>query len=177
MSRPVRPRFATRLAVGASVAFLAVVASALTARPAGAARCQHVKATIVGTSGPDDIVGTEGRDVIAAWGGDDRISGLGGNDIICAGFGNDLVRGGAGRDSILGASGDDELRGNEANDRLNGQAGDDIVRGNKGNDLVRGGRRDGGDIAYGGPGYDICGARKAFYGCEQRYGDLFGNGP
>lgn len=63
-------------------------------------RCLGHKATIVGTSGRDDLTGTPRRDVIAALGGADRVRGLGGADLICGGPGKDKLFGGAGRDSI-----------------------------------------------------------------------------
>jgi Ca2+-binding RTX toxin-like protein len=162
--------WATRAAMAVVLTLLAAVAFATGASALPLAHCQHRIVTILGTSGADMIVGTPARDIIAAWGGDDLIRGRGGDDIICAGSGDDLVKGGPGRDQVTGASGGDELRGNEGNDNLNAQAGDDTVRGNKGNDVVRGGRRDAGDVAYGGPGYDICGARMAFHSCEAHYG-------
>jgi uncharacterized delta-60 repeat protein len=63
-------------------------------------RCLGHKATIVGTSGRDDLTGTPRRDVIAALGGADKVRGLGGADLICGGPGKDKLSGGAGRDRI-----------------------------------------------------------------------------
>lgn len=63
-------------------------------------RCLGHKATIVGTSGRDDLIGTPRRDVIAALGGADKVRGLGGADLICGGPGRDTLAGGAGRDRI-----------------------------------------------------------------------------
>jgi len=51
-------------------------------------------ATIVGTSGNDNLVGTPNRDVIAGLGGNDKIVGLDGNDVICTGDGDDRIEGG-----------------------------------------------------------------------------------
>jgi Ca2+-binding RTX toxin-like protein len=50
---------------------------------AGAASCQGLPATIVGTKHDDHIRGTSGRDVIVGLGGNDTISSLGGDDRIC----------------------------------------------------------------------------------------------
>jgi Ca2+-binding RTX toxin-like protein len=66
--------------------------------------CKGVPATIVGTSGNDEITGTDGRDVIAALEGDDEVQGLGGNDHICGDEGIDL---------LLGDLGDDFMDGGE----------------------------------------------------------------
>jgi uncharacterized delta-60 repeat protein len=63
-------------------------------------RCLGHKATIVGTSGRDELTGTPRRDVIAALGGADKVRGLGGADLICGGPGKDKLSGGAGRDRI-----------------------------------------------------------------------------
>jgi Ca2+-binding RTX toxin-like protein len=63
--------------------------SALTPAQAAAPTCRGFAATIVGTSGSDEINGTNGRDVIVGLGGHDEIDGRGGNDVICAGAGND----------------------------------------------------------------------------------------
>ncbi len=46
--------------------------------------CHGLTATIVGTSGADELNGTSGRDVIVGLGGNDEIDGNGGNDVICA---------------------------------------------------------------------------------------------
>ncbi|MDR7252461.1 Ca2+-binding RTX toxin-like protein [Nocardioides sp. BE266] len=76
-------------------------ASARTAPARGApATCAGVPATIVGTSGDDELTGTSGDDVIA---------GLDGVDTIDAGAGNDLVCGDAGPDTLVGGPGDDRL--------------------------------------------------------------------
>lgn len=63
-------------------------------------RCLGHKATIVGTSGADDITGTSHRDVIAALGGRDKVRALGGPDLICGGKGKDSLFGGAGRNEV-----------------------------------------------------------------------------
>lgn len=64
------------------------------------ATCQRHKATIVGTSGRDELVGTKRRDVIAALGGKDKVRGLSGADLICGGPGRDTLLGGPGQDQI-----------------------------------------------------------------------------
>ena len=91
--------------------------------------CRGQEATIVGTSGPDDLVGTAARDVIVGLGGNDVIRGLGGNDVLCGGPGDDVIYGGRGADRMFGGSGDDLLYGRRGNDRLVGQAGSDTLRG------------------------------------------------
>jgi Ca2+-binding RTX toxin-like protein len=80
--------------------------------------CEGVPATIVGTSGDDNLVGTEGPDVIAALAGDDEIDGTGGNDLICGQEGNDFMNGGTGNDNMFG---------NDGIDVMNGEAGDDTL--------------------------------------------------
>jgi Subtilase family/RTX calcium-binding nonapeptide repeat (4 copies) len=124
-------------------------------------------ATIMGTSGDDEIIGTTGDDVILGGGGDDRIAGRQGNDRICSGPGNDDVRGGSqfadsddedgfGPDPPID-SGDDLLDGGPGTDRVTGTGGDDRVFGGDGdNDSVLGGSP-GSDFMDGGPGDDdVC---------------------
>ncbi|UYM07022.1 calcium-binding protein [Solicola gregarius] len=65
-------------------------------------RCHGAIATIVGTSGKDDLRGTPHRDVIVARGGKDTIDGFAGNDVICGGRAEDAIRGGPGDDTIDG---------------------------------------------------------------------------
>jgi len=62
--------------------------------------CHGEPATIVGTSGDDQLVGTDERDVIAGLRGEDRIDAGGGDDLVCGGEGRDWIRGGAGDDRI-----------------------------------------------------------------------------
>lgn len=69
--------------------------------------CQGVRATLVGTNGPDVLNGTSVRDVIVALGGNDIVRGRGGNDLICGGSGKDKLYGQAGRDKLYGDSGSD----------------------------------------------------------------------
>jgi len=111
------------------VTMLIAGSTLLVANPATAApTCHGLTATIVGTSGADDLTGTAERDVVSLGDGDDRFSGLGGNDVVCAGTGDDEVYGGAGADRLYGDAGLDDL--------LPG-AGDDHVLGGPGYDRVR----------------------------------------
>lgn len=84
--------------------------------------CMGVKATMVGSSGPDRMRGTALPDVIVGLDGADVIDGREGDDIICAGpnraelvdgrvEGFDFVLGGGGADRIYGGSGLDILDG------------------------------------------------------------------
>ena len=82
--------------------------------------CNGLAATIVGSSGPDEILGTPGADVIVGLGGDDAISGQGGADVICGGPGNDLLLGNGGDDVIRGGSGVDRVREGPGADQLFG---------------------------------------------------------
>lgn len=61
-------------------------------------RCLGKKATIIGTTGRDELAGTPRRDVIAALGGKDVVRGFAGKDLICGGKGRDRLFGGPGRD-------------------------------------------------------------------------------
>jgi M6 family metalloprotease-like protein len=137
----------------------------------GNSNCNDRLATIVGTSGPDNIDGTAGDDVISGLGGDDVINGLGGNDLICGGWGSDRVDGGDGddllfgnrgndillgddgNDNLVGGVGDDKLEGGDGNDRLFGWSGKDQLFGGEGNDSLYGG--DGDDYLLGGDGKDL----------------------
>ena len=106
-------------------------------KPVVAARCLGLKATIVGTPGPDTLKGTSGPDVIAGLGGSDTITGLGGNDTICGGAGNDTISGGPGNDSIAGEAGNDTLNGGPGNDTLTGGPGVDRLNGGPGKNTVK----------------------------------------
>jgi uncharacterized repeat protein (TIGR01451 family) len=113
--------------------------------------CGGDDATIVGTTGDDEIIGTDHRDVITALAGDDFVKALGGKDAVCGKGGNDtlkgnadgdLVKGGGGRDTGKGGGGDDVVKGGRKADRLRGGAGDDVLNGGPGNDNCRGGPGD-----------------------------------
>lgn len=119
--------------------------------PSASASCQGEEATIVGTSGDDDLKGTPGPDVVQLGRGDDRFKGRGGDDLICGGAGEDILLGGAGDDSIRGnrdadrlrgQRGDDLARGGSDADRVSGGAGDDVIRGQASGDELRGGPDD-----------------------------------
>jgi RTX calcium-binding nonapeptide repeat (4 copies) len=146
----VKPAMAIAVVLAAAFPVTASSATAMELQP----ECQGRQATIVGTSGSDNLVGTAGRDVIVARGGSDDIESRGGNDVICAGRGRDDVLSGRGRDRVFGASGADELVGGADNDRLFGQRGNDVLLGNRGADLLDGGR--GFDRGNGGRGSDTC---------------------
>lgn len=120
--------------------------------PPRAAGCRGVRATVVGTRGPDRLVGTRGADVIVGFGGNDVIFGFAGRDLICAGRGNDRVNAGTAADRVFGGPGADRLMGRGGPDLLAGNSGRDVLLGNRGNDRLRGGR--GFDRCYGGPGRD-----------------------
>ncbi|WP_089718741.1 putative Ig domain-containing protein, partial [Candidatus Entotheonella palauensis] len=96
--------------------------------------CFGQLATIVGTSGSDELVGTSGDDVIMGLGGNDFIRGRGGNDLICGGAGNDELLGNSGSDQLDGGNDDDVLRGGRGDDALNGGNGNDTCRGDDGSD-------------------------------------------
>ncbi|WP_067428704.1 calcium-binding protein [Nocardioides jensenii] len=128
----------TRAATVGGVTLLAALLVPLTAEPAGAEpagapayTCAGLRATIVGTTGPDRIIGTAGRDVIVGRVGNDFIDGRGGNDVICGNRGGDVLNGGPGHDRVYGGEGmvdpileeegplpNDTLRGGPGNDRL-----------------------------------------------------------
>jgi Ca2+-binding RTX toxin-like protein len=83
--------------------------------------CLGKPATIVGTSGNDNLVGTSGPDVIAGLGGNDNIVGLGGDDLICGGEGNDRIDAGAGNDQVDGGAGTDTAVGGFGTDRCDAE--------------------------------------------------------
>jgi hypothetical protein len=125
-------------------------------------RCEGKVATIVGTSGPDQLRGTPGPDVIAGLGGDDELHGDGGNDTICGGGGTDRIWGDDGADTVVGneerdylygSAGDDRLFGNDGDDRLGGGEGADLLDGGIGDDTLLGNQ--GADTMLGGEGTDV----------------------
>ena len=115
--------------------------------------CAGVTATIIGTSGIDQLEGTAGRDVVAAFGGADQISTLSGRDLVCAGRGNDFVLAGADNDRVLGGPGSDRVVGRGGSDLLKGNTGNDTLKGSRGNDRLFGGF--GSDLCRGGAGADL----------------------
>ncbi len=105
---------------------LLVCGSPLVALAADPPSCFGQAATIVGTSGDDELTGTPGPDVIVGLGGFDVIDGLAGSDRIC---------GGGDADAMFGRQG---------LDRMNGGLGNDLFTGGPGADLIIGGSPDGG---------------------------------
>jgi Ca2+-binding RTX toxin-like protein len=106
--------------------------------------CFRQTATIVGTSGPDNLVGGNGSDVIVGLGGNDFIAGRGGNDRICGGAGNDSsdfpsgdvrpgLDAGPGNDKVQGGPGIDDVNGGPV---LEGSAGIDGLHGGPGADVL-----------------------------------------
>jgi Ca2+-binding RTX toxin-like protein len=89
------------------------------------ATCKGKPATIIGTSGNDDLTGTDNRDVIAALEGNDKVRGLGGKDRICGGKNKDTLKGGKAKDKLFGQRGRDKLKGGGARDVCKGGKGDD----------------------------------------------------
>jgi Ca2+-binding RTX toxin-like protein len=94
-----------------------------TAATAGGQTCAGKTATIVGTSGDDELRGTRRDDVIVGLGGDDLIVSGPGRDLICGGGGNDALADGSGPDVLIGGAGNDLLVGMKGDDRLRGGSG------------------------------------------------------
>jgi Ca2+-binding RTX toxin-like protein len=107
-----------RLLVAAAGLFLAAGAGAVVAGHGDPTTCDGRTATIVGTSGNDDLVGTPGPDVIAALDGTDVVAGLGGEDVLCGGGGADWLRGGDDADRLDGGAGADRLDGGPGRDAV-----------------------------------------------------------
>ncbi|MBW4680712.1 MAG: calcium-binding protein [Microcoleus vaginatus WJT46-NPBG5] len=111
-------------------------------------------ATIVGTSGNDNLSGTIDADSIYGLAGNDHITGLGGNDTIYGNTNSDLytlpdndnIDGGSGNDLIYGEVGNDIIDGGTGNDIINGGTGNDIINGAAGIDTMIG--ADGNDTYY-----------------------------
>ena len=72
--------------------------------------CDGLTATVVGTTGKDELKGSKFGDVIAGLGAADEIRGRGGRDVICGGSGRDDINGGAKRDRCFGQGGRDRER-------------------------------------------------------------------
>lgn len=163
-----------------TAAVVVLSATLLPASPALAApTCFGEPATIVGTSGDDELEGTKTRDVIVGLGGTDEIHGRGGDDLICGGDnpkrfypddddepiperlwggpGADRVTGEGGFDYIIGGGGRDVLFGGPGEDMLTGSRGNDRSFGGAGNDRILSWVKNGSDSDYasGGSGDDL----------------------
>ncbi len=169
-----RPRAGTprvgRVTAGVAAAAVIVVmgVGAGVSEAGTTAQCAGLKATIVGTNGPDVLRGTPGRDVIVGLGGDDTIFGGDGRDTICGGGGSDIIDAGEGNDTVFGHTafqdgpGADTLLGGGGNDFLSGSGGGDRILGGPGDDELHGysdpGKFDpdqrSSDLLRGGPGDD-----------------------
>lgn len=97
-------------------------------------------ATIIGTSGNDELSGLGEDDLIKGLGGADILFGLAGNDEIIGADGDDTIYGAAGEDRIDGNAGNDVLNGGEDRDTLRGGGGHDTLDGGLGTDWLQGGR-------------------------------------
>jgi Ca2+-binding RTX toxin-like protein len=117
--------------VAACVVFAASVAVLSPLAHAAKPKCFGRTATIVGTSGDDELDGTNGRDVIVAKRGNDTIDARGGRDFICSGRG--------GFDVVFAGNG---------NDRIDAQRGFDVIFPGAGNDLADGGAGFGAFVTY-----------------------------
>ena len=96
------PPLAGRRLTGLACLLAGVLVAVPAQGSAAAATCAGVPATIVGTSGDDELTGTAGDDVIAALDGNDEIDGGAGNDVVCGEAGSDLLVGGVGDDRLYG---------------------------------------------------------------------------
>jgi Ca2+-binding RTX toxin-like protein len=106
--------------------------------PGSNIRCRGKRATLIGTSGKNEIKGTKKRDVIVAFGGKDTVNGRGGNDVICGNAGKDNLKGGSGKDVLVGGAGPDTLLGGRGGDTLIGQKGNDTCVGGARPDTAKG---------------------------------------
>ncbi len=164
------PTVRRRSSVSGVVLLVATLSVGFAAPAAAAAQtCNGREATIVGTSGADELHGTSGDDVIVGLGGKDFIVGRTGRDLICGGPGRDYLHGRAGWDHIYGGDGNDVIRGGRAGDRMYGNAGEDVIHGGQafqtnefyggeGNDRLVGGVESvdaGAELFNGGLGDDV----------------------
>jgi hypothetical protein len=96
--------------------------------PEAQATCKGKAATIVGSSGKDNLSGTSGKDVIAGLGGNDKVNSKGGIDTVCGGAGNDKTKGGGANDKLFGQGGNDTLTGAGGRDKCVGGGGNDKAK-------------------------------------------------
>ena len=66
--------------------------------------CRGTSATIVGSTGKDNLTGSPFADVIVGLQGKDTINGANGKDLICGGAASDTLKGGKGRTGFFGRS-------------------------------------------------------------------------
>ncbi|HWJ82266.1 MAG TPA: calcium-binding protein [Nocardioides sp.] len=114
-------------ASGVVAALLTSAGAVAPAAQAAGYTCNGLKATIVGTKGPDKLKGTEQADVIVSLSGKDHVKGNGGDDVICLGDAADVADGGAGNDTILAGAGTDYVSGTEGFDTVQGNGGADTL--------------------------------------------------
>lgn len=119
--------------------------TALAGPASSAPSCRGQAATIVGTSGDDDLSGNPLlADVVYLGAGNDTYRGDSSDDVICGGKGKDLISGGGGNDTVIGGAGKDRIGGADGNDRVLGGTGNDTVVEAAGDDKLAGG--DGKDL-------------------------------
>jgi Ca2+-binding RTX toxin-like protein len=132
--------------------------------------CFGRRATLIGTSGDDEIFGTPQQDVIVARAGNDVVRARGNRDFVCGGPGDDRLNGGENGPDGRG----DKISGDEGDDRISdGKGADDVLRGGSGDDHLRSRTRPASytdsvrpRVLYGGPGADtvLGSADDALYG-------------
>lgn len=156
-----------RVRTTVAVAILAVIplAEPGSAQADPVPTCFGLPATIVGTSGPDELFGGP-DDVIVGGGGNDTIEGA----VVCGGPGDDYIFG-------LGWNSDDKLNGGDGDDYLNGYFGIDLILGGNGDDRLFDTDEDddwpdytdpGTDILRGGPGND---SLMSYAGSDRLFGE------
>ncbi len=137
--------------------------------------CNGLPATLVGTSGDDNLEGTSADDVILGLNGHDVIAAREGEDSVCAGMGDDIVAAGDGEDWVEAQQGDDMVHGGDGADELFGNSGDDQLSGAFGDDIIDCGS--GTDYADGGDDSDeVLEADIISANCEESAPDVE-NGP
>jgi Ca2+-binding RTX toxin-like protein len=100
-----KPRSVTTSTIAVAAIILVALSLGVGQAAATDPECFGQPATILGTTGPDEIHGTEGDDVIYADAGNDVVYGYGGTDRICGGPDIDAINGGAGNDFLDGNDG------------------------------------------------------------------------
>lgn len=124
---------------GATVLIGALIWPGIAYGSFAAPTCLGKRATIVGTTGPDELRGTRRADVIVAAGGNDTVLGRGGNDRICSGAGIDVIDGGGGADRVVASKGLDFVLGGGGNDSIDLGGGFlNFAEGGPGSDVIKG---------------------------------------